>query len=370
MRRFNFFQLSTIGLTFSHLVTSIYWIKRKAWLLFEANNSNISCYPFFKQCHILSFNEVAYFKILFYSYFVISLFLILRLLTSNKKRWVYFLFWTLFLFKLFFICSRYNLMGNYHLMHLALCATMVINLQSSWIYRLMLCLQYFFAGLLKINLEWSSGAALVNRSYLIPSNELYLYSLSYLILFELILIWGLCSQKTYIKYLTFFQLFIIHTYSISIVGFYYPLIMIGLILPIFIFDINSRKHCDKLKPSFLAYSLPFIFILWNLFPKIASTDPAKDGEIRYFSLSMLDARVQCQIKTLKISSDGSVTSLLPPRISNAIRVKCDPLTYNNYLQRLCKKQNGDTYLFHVESRRTTETNFTNMRTYYDVCEEI
>ena len=371
-----FFNVAMVGLTFAHFVTGIRWYGFSIWGLYRENSVKSACYPFFKNCLSISFSDPFLIKYLLILYIVLSVLFFIPLLLK-KERLALMIFIILFAIKTFIFVSRYNIMGNYHIMHLSLIVGLLLSYGESTIYRLLVVLQYIFAGLLKVNMEWLSGAALVRYPKILP-DPLFGYSLGYVIVLELVLIWGLLSQNYLIRRLTLLQLVIFHGYSYFIVGYYYPLVMLGIGLPLLIEEWREKKLDYSINFKNKAFYAVYIFIgfsiFWNIQSKFGEHDPAKDGQVRYFSLNMLDAKTRCNSKLIEVFPNKNVRTLNIPELASAVRVWCDPIIYEAYLKRLCDDpefiKSGATLNFHLETRRFTESEFETIRETKDVCKKI
>lgn len=369
------FNAILFGLTFAHLITSIYWLKDKAWNNYNHGNNRIYCYPFFKNCYHLVYENLNFVAAVFAIYFIFSL-LGLVLIFCKKNRISYYIFSFLFFLKISILFSRYNFMGNYHTMHLSLCVMALLSRSSYFYYKLTLALQYFFAGLLKLNLEWFSGAALLNYSPYMFKDAFSILSLAYVPVLEVILIWGLFINNAFIRRITLFQLILFHLYSYLVVGAFYPLIMVGLLFPVLYseFFISAQNPRENYKAPWIWQALSFGFILviitWNLSIKTSLLDPAKDGNIRYLSLNMLDAKLECSYSLLEERKDQDIIAVDIPILTKAIRTKCDPVVYETFLRRLCEKNSDKKFMFYLESKRTTEFKYSLIRNYTNVCKQI
>ncbi len=365
-----------LGLTFAHLITTIYWIKDNGWLRYSTENYKIFCYPMFKNCYQFIFEDTLVMKLVFISYFLLTIFSFL-IIGLNKKNLFLPLLILLTLIKTTILFSRYNFMGNYHTMHLSLCIITIISTASINYYRLTLVLQYFFAGLLKLNKEWITGASLVSYSPYMFQNTWYLMSLAYVPVLELVLVWGLLSKSKTLRLVTLSQLVFFHLYSVFIVGFYYPLIMTGLLIPILYFEfsnfkIDNFKNVKESRTIQNTSSLIFILIMfyWNISSKFYNIDPAMDGTVRYLTLNMLDAKLKCQHTLLEETQDGTVVALNIPKLATYLRIHCDAMIFETFLKRLCNKNPERKFMFYLESTRTTDKQFTLVREYKNVCQEL
>lgn len=383
-----FFYSAIVGLSFSHTVTALKWIDLEIWNYYSIDYFKSTCYPFFNNCTALSFSDVTPIKYLIFIYLILSVLIYIPLI-FKKNKLTYVLFFFLFIIKAGLFLSRYNVMGNYHNMHLALVIIFLILPRASFFYRITLCLQYFWAGTLKLNIEWLSGAAFVKYPSFFQG-EFYLLSLSYVVILELVLCWGLISKNSFLRRLTLVQLIIFHAYSYSIVGAFYPLIMLGILFPILIEDflkVNQKRYFISFKYFFKdlegvkKFSINFLpsiifilcFFFYNLSVKFSNIDPAKDGEIRSLSLNMLDAKTSCNTKLVQKFEDGNLRFLNIPNLEDSIRIKCDPITFQSYIRKLCLEIAKDVLksklYFHLETRRFTELKFETIRATQDICEQ-
>lgn len=369
-----------IGLFWSHFITALYWVKDLGWKNYILENHKIYCYPFFDNCFELVSENILIFKSIFVIYLAVCIISLILSYKFNSNK-LYYLLLFLTLFKFLILASRYNFMGNYHTMHLSVCLIALISRFDLFYHKITLILQYFFAGTIKLNLEWASGAALVHYSpYLFPE-PLYSLSIAYVPILELILVWGLISKSQEVRVLTLVQLILFHIYSILIVGLFYPLIMLGLLFPLIIkeyFIYTKKVILDEIQTEYVTskkkYLLSICFItlicIWNISSKLINKDPSMDGEVRYFTMNMLDAKLECQHSLLEIKNDKSIHSVNLPTLASAIRTKCDPVVFETFLRRLCLKNPEKKFLFFLESKRTTDTEYTKVRNYNDVCKQI
>lgn len=263
-----------------------------------------------------------------------------------------------FLVKLGIFFSSYDLMGNYHYMSHLVMAGYILTQGNLFLAQLMLVFFYFGAGLIKLNWEWISGSALLVDTFL--SGIWLILACTYVIILELVLVWGVFSQNKKIKYLTLLQLLAFHLFSWHIVGFYYPSIMLLLLTVFLIYQPQSEVALFRRGKSPLwIYCYVLLFILAQLYPKLLNKNEALTAEGRLFSLNMLDAKTEClpsfQIKT----ADGYL--YLDQPLAYAIRVRCDPLVYFNYGKKLCAEQGWTktpSVIFNLKSKKRTDTELT------------
>ena len=99
------------------------------------------------------------------------------------------------LFKLFILALDFRLRRNQHYMALWITGAFLLVPGRREALRLLLVLFYFWAGTLKLNWEWLSGAGLYRPLWLIHGRELIMAACAYVIVMELVLAWGLLSAS-------------------------------------------------------------------------------------------------------------------------------------------------------------------------------
>jgi hypothetical protein len=195
--------------------------------------------------------------------------------------------------------------------------------------RYLVVLFYFWAGIIKLNPEWISGAALYGESLLLIPDSLISAACIYVVVLELLLIFGLLSSRALWFWATLAQLAMFHLISWNIVGFYYPLLM-ACILSIFVLERYIRPPPQPELPGApslargrrvaLGVLLGGFFSIQFL-PYAYPGDSAITGEGRFFALHMFDAPIECQAVVLKTSKGGQQARNLSER------VHCDPIVF-------------------------------------------
>src|SRR5258705_3752500 len=161
---------------------------------------------------------------------------------------------------------------------------------------LLLVLFYFWAGTLKLNGEWVSGAALYKPLWLL-SGWAVVAACAYVVALELGVVWGLLSRRPWIFGSSLAQVLLFHLMSFAIVGWFYPLLMFAL-LSILVFvrvfpasppepSVGERILSRRLSRAALGMALAssLIQLSSHLYPGAT----AITGEGRLLSLHMFDA---------------------------------------------------------------------------------
>jgi hypothetical protein len=213
----------------------------------------------------------------------------------------------------------------------------------------LLVLFYFWAGTLKLNEEWLSGAALYGP---VPFTGLVLRAgCAWVVVLELVLVWGLLSQRRWLFWVTLLQLALFEVASAPIVGFFYPLLMAGL-LTLFWLSRPGREApqdapgaegrgagpgLDLVAPRTVpagAWALWLAFSLLQAVPRLFPGDTAITGEGRLFALHMFDAKVECASRAT-LRNGGQAVQVFDLSQGLAVRVACDPLVARARALSLC-----------------------------------
>ncbi len=232
--------------------------------------------------------------------------------------------------------------------------------------RVLLVLFYVWAGTLKLNWEWLSGAGLYRPLWLIRGREMIMAACAYVIVLELFVAWGLLSARRWIFWGTFAQLVLFHVMSWPVVGFFYPVIMFILLTLV---PLDRLYPADRSPPDLLGplwkgsaqagtYLVLIGFSLFQLFPYTFPGDRAITGEGRIYGLHMFDARVACSVTATVEERSGAVRTIsLKPGLP--ARMDCDPLVAYHRARNLCAGRGlrpldvADLRL-RIARRRTTE----------------
>lgn len=218
---------------------------------------------------------------------------------------------------------------------------------------------YFWAGVLKLDGEWLSGAALYNLDrFWIPA-PLLPAACAYVVLLELGLVWGLYSRRAAIFWGTLAQLAVFHVFSWPVVGFYYPLLMFAL-LSIFPAARLLEGSRGNARPPASGPAAAFLgaFALGQVVAYAFPGDSAITGEGRLFALNMFDAKVVCEGTMRLHLGEDRILDVPIPNEGYAHRIRCDPVLYFNLARNTCRKfrPSGriDDLDLRLRSRRSTE----------------
>lgn len=225
----------------------------------------------------------------------------------------------------------------------------------------LIALFYVWAGLLKLNREWLSGAALPEPIWLFEGRWL-VAACTYVVVLEVLLIAGVFARRPWVFWGTMAQLAAFHVFSWPIVGFFYPTLMF-LLLAIYVLDRLGPADPEPSGLRWTAALLLGLFSLLQLKPHLVPGDSALTGEGRVFAVHMFDARVECRAAALIKTADGRArrVDLYRPL---PVRIRCDPLIYWSRANALCRQLErsgvpGDIDVS-LHSRRTTDLEMTDV----------
>lgn len=235
---------------------------------------------------------------------------------------------------------------------------------------ILLPLLYAWAGLLKTNTEWMSGAALYEPPLFVPQSLVPAACL-YVLVLELALVWGLFSSDPRIRWAVYAQLVLFHIVSWKVVGFFYPLLMLGLtsVFPLVWLlcpadTLTWKRLRSERDLRHDALAVGGILSAFQLVPRLFPGDTAITGEGRLFAVHMFDAKVAC--------SGGATIG--PRKVEviaqdEAIRMRCDPIVLRANIQHLCRKVHGARVDVAIDAKRSTDAEMQPLIHADDVCRQ-
>ncbi len=235
------------------------------------------------------------------------------------------------------VLQDYRLRLNQHYMAAWATGAFLLARRKREVLPLLLVSFYFWAGLLKLNPEWLSGAGLYGRRPLgLPEAWLPAACL-YVVVLELGFVWGLLARRAWIFWACLAQFLLFHVASWNVVGFYYPLLMFALLS---VLPMLRWQPAPPAAPRRLAPALPVLaFSLLQLPPFAFPGDTAVTGEGRWLSLHMFDAPVSCSARATLHRADGSrfERTLVSAPLLVPQRIACDPLVFLGMARHLCRQ---------------------------------
>jgi hypothetical protein len=267
--------------------------------------------------------------------------------------------------KLALLAFDYRLRHNQHYMALFAAAVFLFVPGKRDALRVLIVLFYFWAGTLKLNWEWLSGAALYRPLWFFTGAGV-VAACAYVVVLELAIAWGLLAERAWVFWATFAQIALFHVMSWAVVDFFYPLLMFALIAIYPLARLLPRPggRVGLLGPftrgtlGWGSYATAAIFSILQLVPHAYPGDPAVTGEGRLYALHMFDAKVECEAYADVRAADGTVRRLNLRR-GLLVRIDCDPIVLHGRARNLCehRSQLADDIAeldLHLRARRTTD----------------
>lgn len=363
-----------IALCATHLLTWIFWSGRTG-LSAALHGTAPICWPFFEDCARVRPILLPWTDGLLGAYPVL---IVLAAFLWLSPRLVPAAWWALLavnLIKVFLFAQDYRAMGNYHYMPFIVNALFLLVPARRFVIPLALVGFYLGAGVLKLNAEWLTGAALF-RPTILEGGWLRAALISVIFL-ELFVIWFILARGLLLRALALASLIVFHLYSWHLVGFFYPTIMFALLayFPIIWWTRERTLTLADLLGARLpapAWIYAVIFTTAQAIPHLRGGDSAVTGDGRFFSLNMFDAYTRCQLLLIRTEAD-SRWSLSKIRTDVGPRIACDPLTYLSEVQGLCREVAASSPAsridWHLMSRRRTDSRDRLIVSAKDVCKQ-
>jgi hypothetical protein len=332
-----------VAMAFLHVVTYLYWVDQRVVTFVHAQAEPI-CWPLVPECEKLRVLSAAGVALLLRAYFAAAVGAGLLFASRRLVPWAYAGLVLVNLLKLAVMLLDYRLRMNQHYMgFFATFAYLLIPGKRDAL-RVLVTLFYFWAGTLKLNWEWISGAGLYRPMWPFSGAGVVL-ACGYVIVLELGVAWGLLAKRARIFWGAFAQFLVFHALSWQVVGFFYPLLMFA-ILAIFPLSrlVEPRDSPEGLLVALFrghairpVYALAVLFSLLQLVPYAFPGDRTLTGQGRVYALHMFDARAACVGWADLRNADGTTTRR-DLKLPLDTRIACDPIVYFNRARNLCRQR--------------------------------
>jgi hypothetical protein len=338
------------ALAFLHVVTYLFWVDQRivAWVHAEAEPI---CWPLMPECERLRVLSAAGAALLLRAYFAAAIGAGLLFAWRRLVPWAYAVLVLVNLLKLGIMLLDYRLRMNQHYMGFFATFAYLLVPGKRDALRVLVTLFYFWAGTLKLNWEWISGAGLYRPMWPFAGVGVVVACV-YVIVLELGVAWGLLAKRAWIFWGAFVQFLVFHALSWQVVGFFYPLLMFAIltIFPLSRF-VESRDPPEGLLASLFmgrgrgwVYALAGVFCLLQLVPYAFPGDRTLTGQGRLYALHMFDARASCAGWADLRHADGTMTRR-DLKLAVDTRIACDPIVYFNRARNLCRARDAGRVAF-------------------------
>ena len=365
-----------IALATHHVLSVAWWIEKDS-LAFLHSGAEAICWPLVPGCERLRLLGMTGLQTLLVFYTLSAV--VVGLLFWLPPRFTSRAYWgmvALNVVKFSIMALDIRTRFNQHYMAFAISAVFLFLPHKRNALRVMVVMFYFWAGTLKVNWEWISGAGLYRPLWFFHGRWV-MVACAYVILLEMGISWGLLARRGWIFWSSLAQAIAFHIMSWPIVGFFYPLLMFATLTIFPLCRLIPRpapvrgeiapegsllQSVWKGREHRVVYGMMAVFSLFQLIPHAYPGDVAITGEGRLYALHMFDARVVCTGTATLHHPDGSSTvrdlSMGSGDHGGFRRIGCDPIVMYNRARNLCRhRHNGENFVdldLSLTSRRTTE----------------
>jgi hypothetical protein len=341
------------ALALLHPLTA-YWIRRDDKLAWLTPAAEAICWPFFPDCERLRVLSLAQLETATVLWALGGALVALGFAWRRTTRAALAGLLLLAAFEVALLALDFRLRRNQHMMALWVTGAFLLVPGRRRALPLLICLFYFWAGTIKLNWEWISGAAVGGRFWPFSGAGLIAACL-YVIALELGVVWGLLARRAWMFWGALAQLALFHALSWQTVGFFYPILMAGILAIFPLARLLPRPSPAGWRP---ALALAALFSALQLTPYLFPGDRTVTGEGRLFALHMIDAHVQCRAWAELRLEDGR-TQRVHLRRHHERRTRCDPIVIHGEARNLCRARDAGRRRFadfrlRLESRRASD----------------
>jgi hypothetical protein len=352
-----------------HVLTVLWWLSQGAIGYLHARAEPI-CWPLFMACDRVRVLDPWALSWLLQAYLLAAIGVGLLFLRATETAAAYWSLVALNVVKAAIMLLDFRLRMNQHYMAFAVAFAFLFLPGKRNAVRVLVALFYVWAGMLKLNWEWVSGAGLYRPIWFFTGAGL-VAACVYVIVLELVVSWGLLARRAFVFWSAFGQFIVFHVFSWAVVGFFYPLLMFA-ILGIFPMSrlMGPRDRVDapgsagllaslwRGRERWTTYAMAAGFSLLQLTPHAYPGDTVLTGEGRLYALHMFDARAFCTGYAMLRRADGALVRR-DLKLPLDTRIACDPLVFYNRARNLCRER-GEAFVdldLYLLARRATDPAF-------------
>jgi len=354
-------QLYGAALATVNVITTAYWLFESPAPTIVDRNLRPVCWPIVPDCQFLRVLDAPQVSAVIVVFALLSIVNAVLFLDRQVKS-AYWLLFACTIIKSYIILLDYRLVLNQHYMALWITVPFLLVPSQRKVIKYLLVSFYFWAGILKLypGSGWFLPGAFYGRRPLGLPISLIPAETAYVVVLELVVVFGVLSRRKFIFWSALLQLVLFHFASFWVVGFFYPLEMLSL-LSILILD-RSISESVPLQWQWRRYCAATIaagFAICQLAPLALPGNRAITGEGRLFALNMFDAPVECRAEAR--FTGVPVPRVVPIRVPflNA-RITCDPIVYWSVARSFCGARGSgptDDFELSLESRLTGQQEY-------------
>lgn len=359
------------ALALANVITFVQWKFHNGVPLMIGRGRDSLCWPFWENCHAYAL-PVAVVNAGLWLYVLLALVTAACFLTRRVSAG----YWLLLLvnvIRVFVMLQDYRLRANQHYMlNWMVLVYLSLPYTRAMLRHMIVCI-YFWAGVLKLDPDWLTGATLYSQDKLWFPRVLVPAACVYVVTLEMVMIWGLYSRRAWVFWGTLAQLALFHYTSWPIVGFWYPTLMMCLlsILPLArlmpvpgapVVAANPRRQ-----PALaLAALVAVMFAAFQMMPRAFPGDTAITGEGRMFALHMFDALLECDATMTYHLPDGDRVEVRRETTKLPHRSRCDPLIYYAIARNACARGDAD-FDLSLRCKRNSSAEYTQVLDVRNFC---
>lgn len=359
------------ALALANVVTFVQWKLHNGVPLMVGRGRDSLCWPFWENCHAYAL-PVAVINAGLWLYLLLGL-VAAGCFLSRRVGTGYWLLLLVNAMRVLVMLQDYRLKANHHYMLNCMVLVYLFLPYTREMLRHMIVLIYFWAGALKLDPDWLSGATLYNQDKLWFPRALVPAACIYVVVLEMGMIWGLYSRRAWLFWGTVAQLALFHYTSWAIVGFWYPTLMTCLlsILPLArllpppnaIVTSGARPR----RALAVAGAVAVIFAAFQLVPRAFPGDTAVTGEGRMFALHMFDALIECEATMTHHLPERDRVEVRPESRKFPHRSRCDPLIYYAIARNACARSPAADFDLSLRSKRNSSGGYTQVLDIRNFC---
>ena len=338
-----------VCLALTNLLTAMFWVRVQPLTTVLDPATYPICWPFFEDCwawRILGRSALAAVLAVYAAGGVATFVLFTLGAGAAGTAWLALVLTTGL--KLGMLAQDYRFRLNQHYMAACVTAVFLFVPEKRRVLPCLLVAFYVAAGVLKLNGEWLSGAALLgSRPYFVPESVVPL-ACAYVVVLQLVVAPLLLAERPWLFWPAFAQIVGFHVASWGVVGFFYPTLMLALLT---IFPLTrlipppAGERDAHLVPLLTGregrptYAVLALFAAVQALPALYPGDATVTGEGRLFAIHMFDAAIECRGIATVHRTDGRTEQVELSTVVPA-RIHCDPIVYWNLANALCRRHAG------------------------------
>jgi uncharacterized membrane protein YhdT len=330
-----------VALCAVNCLTAIHWLRWPSLSAILDPAIAPVCWPFFPGCYQV---RVVPPELITSSVFVFLLASLLNARLFVTPRRIAAAYWTLLgcsVLKYLLIFQDFRLTLNHHYMAGWIVVAYLFAKSKQKTIQLLIVSMYFWAGVLKLDpgAQWLTGAAFYGRRPLGMPEAWIPMACMYVIILEVLLVFGLLSKQKVWFWGTFGQVLLFHVSSFWVVGWFYPLLMFALLSIFPMARLIGRGPTTRRRDDSILVSTIILLAVFSLLQLARFTFPGRSaitGQGRMLALNMFDAPLECHGKLLRVEAGNrrSIVQLRPQFVNT--RTMCDPLIYLELARGYCR----------------------------------